>query len=140
MAAKYIFVPLLRTVNISSLYEAFALRVAYKNPTFPSRNHNRTYVFNTEEKLQNHQAMLQPKQTPFYVSLLFFVIDFQLHRCCCCTARFSTAFIPVSVHPSLLFISSSISPHCDSHIIVMLTRGSTRQPEDLLLEIEPETK
>lgn len=50
----------------------------------------------------------------------------------------SLAFSPA--HPSLLFTSSSISLHPDSHIIVTLTQGSTRQPEDLLLEIEPETK
>lgn len=50
------------------------------------------------------------------------------------------AFIPVSVRPSLSSISPSISLCCDSCIIVALTQGSTRWPEDLLLEIEPVAK
>lgn len=54
------------------------------------------------------------------------------------TGAASPAFSPAS--PSLLFTSSSISLHPDWRIIGTLTRGSTRQPEDLLLEIEPETK
>lgn len=40
----------------------------------------------------------------------------------------------------LRFTSSSISLHPDPSIIVTLRQGSTRQPEDLLLEIEPQTK
>lgn len=53
------------------------------------------------------------------------------------TLTTSKASIPVSNSPSLLSICLSISPACfESRVIVTLTQGSVRQPEDLLLQIE----
>lgn len=100
----------------SWLRAEFIRRVTLQNkPAAPQNGHNnqRFYIRMTPG---NVQAAFRPQQT---------------------TLSASKAFMAVSDRPSLLSICWSISPACcESHIIVTLTQGSVRQPEDLLLEIE----
>lgn len=108
----------------------------------PCRNHNRRYIFCTfsllAEQLQITGQCYCQNRPP---SLLNCSLTSQISN--------STALL-YSVVLNLFYPHLSppfppvhlliYQPALDSYIIVALTQGSTRQPEDLLLEIEPVTK
>lgn len=86
-----------------------------------------------KQKLSTDRITAKTEQPPTTSSSMWFIFSF--YRC-------TVLLLQLCLQPALRSRSPPhlSASHPDSRIIVTLMQGSTRQPEDLLLEIEPETE